>query len=1318
MTYVQRTLWCKTDDARLERLGEADLLGRPESLIVLGEPGMGKSRLLRGLAEAAGITFCTARKLINRPNPRSLVGEARLIIIDALDEVSASREGGAVDLVLQKLGELDYPLFVLSCRVADWQAATSVAAICEQYPAVPLQLHLDPLNRGDQLVILSDIVGEARAEELIRHFEGYGLDYLGNPQTLELIARLPTDQPLPTSSAALFELAVDKLRVEHRNGLGRQELRREDALDAAGAAFASLILSGASVIRRTGQANLAEGELPVGEVDGLAGGHLENVFGTRLFAGSEDGFTYWHRRIGEYLGAGWLAKRADTRAKRRRLLHLFQAQGLVPANLRGLHAWLARDPHLTGAVIAADPMGIIEYGDADDLTAPHARALFAALESLACRNPRFWQRGVARAAALVSAPLQEQADRVIRDRQAPLVFRLLLLEQLSEAGRAEPYRDTLRLLLQDTTEIFSIRRQAGAALANLNGEKWGTLVEYVRQQPTHNSARLAYEMMQVIGLGAFSDRQIVEVVLTYGGLILSAWPQGDPDNLTIRFWRLPEMLPLDRLNGVLNMMTDYLRELLPKGAGIDHNDLIDAVQGLILRRLDLGSVEPLRLWGWLQTLGNERLYWRDKTATLAEWLRAQDEVRQSIQRHVLLDAVNEPIWSKLARLTRANSGLMPDEADIISLLGGLNSPEVGDNRWFELLRHIRHDAESGRAARQAAEKLAGDDAVRRQRIARLAIPTVPEWQIEQERWEQQLATEREKQFAEARRSHLENIDRIRAGEFRYLHDAALAYLRRFDNVGNDCPAHERIAEWLGPEIAAAAHEGFEAFLTVRPPSPSAMRIALSFANKRRYLACDVIVAALAERLRLRSDPFVDLPDERLMAGLFDLWSSGIEEHAGVTGLADRLEADLRQRGAWEQAIRLFIGTQLRCRCTYVGYLYKVMRAESDTVMATTMGLEWLQAYPDLTAEPEAEIIDRILRSPRRGELGPIGDVRRLTPLDDERRRNWDAVQILLDLDSARVRLHATVERDLLWHIRCRTADDDLNGRSPLSLDSRQLAWIVTTFRALWPACRRPIGGTVGDNYPWDASEYLFTLISRLGDDTTDEAVRALKSLRDAPPDGYTEHIRVVAAEQRQKCVEQAYRSPTITEIAAILDGRLPTTAADLQAVMLENLSTAQCWLRGNDVDWYRGFFQDDGKHKHEEPCRDELIKMLRAIDDVGLEYIPESHVADDKRVDIVVQAADRLILPIEVKGQWHPDLWTAADRQLDYRYVNDWRAERGIYLVLWFGEAVAKPRPPGGVTRPQTPEELREALQATSRAAQAGRVDVVVLDLTRPPTGA
>lgn len=218
MNYISRSLWF---DGALGRqvVQEDELLTLTAPLVILGEPGMGKSELLKNLAKHAGMRVVTARQLINRADPHSLVEPDRPILIDALDEVPARAVGDAVDLVLQKLGQLGYPRFILSCRVADWRSATSVAAIQEQYEDTPLELHLEELNRDEQLQFLTFYLEKEWALKLVAHFEAFGLaGLLGNPHTLDLIRRLPPEQELPRTRCALLELAVDELRKEHRDG--------------------------------------------------------------------------------------------------------------------------------------------------------------------------------------------------------------------------------------------------------------------------------------------------------------------------------------------------------------------------------------------------------------------------------------------------------------------------------------------------------------------------------------------------------------------------------------------------------------------------------------------------------------------------------------------------------------------------------------------------------------------------------------------------------------------------------------------------------------------------------------------------------------------------------------------------------------------------------------------------------------------------------------------------------------------------------------------------------------------------------------------
>ena len=132
------------------------------------------------------------------------------------------------------------------------------------------------------------------------------------------------------------------------------------------------------------------------------------------------------------------------------------------------------------------------------------------------------------------------------------------------------------------------------------------------------------------------------------------------------------------------------------------------------------------------------------------------------------------------------------------------------------------------------------------------------------------------------------------------------------------------------------------------------------------------------------------------------------------------------------------------------------------------------------------------------------------------------------------------------------------------------------------------------------------------------------------------------------------------------------------------------------------------------------MPLLQILGDLpsGISCQPEGHLADGRRVDIKC-SYDNLMLPIEVKGQWHRSLWRAADEQLYGLYSSDWRADsKGIYLVFWFGQEVPnnkKPTSPeNGERCPETADELREELAKNSFAAQQKRIEIFVLDLVRP----
>ena len=215
---------------------------------------MGKSELAQWLGAQGGHARCTARQLLNRANPRELLGNAQTLVIDALDEVAAQGEGDAVDRVLRALGTLNYPRFVLTCRAADWRSATSRAAISEQYGAEPLELRLQPFGEADARAFLAARIGADRADEVVTRFaDGALSDLLGNPQTLTMLADVAGEGALPGSLGALFDSYVGLAWHEHneaRPDPALDKLGKDGVLHALGAAFATLILTGGDAVSR------------------------------------------------------------------------------------------------------------------------------------------------------------------------------------------------------------------------------------------------------------------------------------------------------------------------------------------------------------------------------------------------------------------------------------------------------------------------------------------------------------------------------------------------------------------------------------------------------------------------------------------------------------------------------------------------------------------------------------------------------------------------------------------------------------------------------------------------------------------------------------------------------------------------------------------------------------------------------------------------------------------------------------------------------------------------------------------------------------
>ena len=107
----------------------------------------------------------------------------------------------------------------------------------------------------------------------------------------------------------------------------------------------------------------------------------------------------------------------------------------------------------------------------------------------------------------------------------------------------------------------------------------------------------------------------------------------------------------------------------------------------------------------------------------------------------------------------------------------------------------------------------------------------------------------------------------------------------------------------------------------------------------------------------------------------------------------------------------------------------------------------------------------------------------------------------------------------------------------------------------------------------------------------------------------------------------------------------------------------------------------------------------------------------DKRADISVAMPGRKIL-CELKRDYHAELWTAADRQLERFYAHDPEAKGfGIYGVFWFGDKrrSSMPKHPDGLEVPKSAAGLEQMLRERVPADRRYRVAVIVIDVSGPP---
>lgn len=601
MKYIPRRILLIKDKGEEVEYSDAEFFGIEASLVVLGEPGAGKSELLRFASEQLGAQIYNASAV-----DAGLVfnGHTNVVIIDGVDEVTAYETGTPINKVLAKLPSTTR--FILSCRAADWQDKINTRIISQKWQQQTIVGQIMPLNE-QEIIEFVNTYGEGQGgEEFLREGRQRDVvDLLRNPQNLLLLLKAVKNEGWPDTRLKLYETASLELVKENSDIHGSINKTRpaiEKLIEAAGFIVSQLLLSGKAGVQLDGQENEECPQIPVLASDSISNEIIQSALSTKLFRlTGQNLLEPCHRTVAEFLAAKWLANAMRNQLSVRRLESiLYGSNHIVPAALRGLHAWIATlNSTVAERFIERDPYGFFRYGDPSVLTISQSQTLLGSLEKIAEIDPYFrsedWHSTFGR--GLARKELRDDIIRIIRNPQSPYQLSHLIIESIQGDEFSNDISSDLHAIVIDSAATPIERHAAVDALFECDNQPdWKSLVEDLRKLADVESLRIALDIVQE-HIALFSGITLTELLIELANVIAS----DNSPNYSGLGYGLEHKLSTTQLEESLDILAKATMETVTARSRSRSGDVEDWLFKFVQERFKRGSLPPAnKVWSWLQ----------------------------------------------------------------------------------------------------------------------------------------------------------------------------------------------------------------------------------------------------------------------------------------------------------------------------------------------------------------------------------------------------------------------------------------------------------------------------------------------------------------------------------------------------------------------------------------------------------------------------------------------------------------------------------------------------------------------------------------------
>jgi len=1320
---------------------EEALLAASNYVVVLAEPGGGKTELMGSLAQQLGTSAVTAN--VFRHVGADL--ENCPLVIDAFDELAKVDQTGIYSL-LANAKKANPTHVIISSRSSEWDSAAT-NAFKDFLGRPPLVVRLCEFDEAEQWRIFDHHVqGEDfaafRAE--VARFDLETL--LPNPQFLKLFADAYIESERRfIDKRFIFSQAVDRLAKEANINVARTtpSLSTRQKVNLASEVFAKLLLSGGEGISTREAAEDRMYPLLASLFsDNTA---ADGILATRLFkpGDSADQHRPIHRIVAEYCAASYLTKRIADPADPLTLskcLPIIAPNSVVRDELRGLLGWIASlgNKPIQESAIQLDPYAVLANGDPSQLEQSSKRLLIQRLKEIEAQDPYFrrgdfWRRFSV--AGFFSQDVVEEIKPLLKTGTDGHLHDLIL-ELLVGSPAIEQLRDELHQLTLARNESENTRLLASTCLLDIAGHNHQADLDLLISEASQTSLKVAAKIMEILGPETFEVSYLANFFRTCASLYPG---HRDHRERTIgaRYFVKRFIASLDITT--IEQLLDELSKDLTCNCGKEcyecdcRNGVSKIIGSMLDRYFDLAKppFNPIRVWQWLGKLNFHEQKTADQSKAV-QALQENDDLRQGIIAHVFGKLTDrDQIFEIRTQFNwHSHSGLRFHYDDckfLVNIAFETDNPDL----WASFMaQHQYHRSKEER----------GVDSFRRHmRMQALEKPSFMRAWAKSNRdaakFEREHGMQSLKHSRRLKRRRRQKDDN-RALNIKYIQDNRelveggrhWSFLVHFAELMLNDPG--RIEDEVGDEtLVRNALRNCLDFIA--PEVPDLLKLAeLQCASQGLYSET-ILYAACLEIMRVKGSlEEVDLKLLKALRTNIHMGYSAVdqEERDALKAEVDRLIFPNSE--STENFLREYVEPQLaRAECGHPE-IWLLRSEEIFSQLRAKLSIEWLWRFRELALEPLDTLFEIAAEYGNRDDLKKIiaercfeliaGCTATSSTKDIEQKRKFWFLRAwyFLDNPSETYWNWLKADKETVFLL------DNRSGRMSHSdhpywprLTSSKVEAILEAFIDEWPKVDLPNSWGTGSPKEENAYRFLTEVIWSIDSNDPDDAIPVLERLIAAPRFADLHRgLKSIHAGQVRKKALRDFEAPKPQEIVNRLDHDEVVTVEGLRQIVIQELEDFQKAIHGGEYNSGDRFYEN-GKRLGEVRSTEIIAERLNLrLEPQGISVTPEHQLKDANRSDFTVTkmiGGRRRLLVTEVKGQWHKELYTAASAQLNQRYAIHPDAEKqGIFLAIWFGadEAVA------GLTKHRigSSQELKMSIEKTLPPELTGLIDVFVLDVSKP----